>query len=264
MITKVFDPETGRIFSEDELAWISGHMRDLRRIVAERRIQRQTLWSGLAIGLAVHVAGFLLTSSAAGEPIGALADLLYTLGWALWTGVVVVAVVEIIPAAKERQISQYLAFYEAALRSRARPEVEEREEHFHTTSTLGGSLHAPHSRPLRVQWPLVAPSAAAAWSCVRGTRCVLDPKWSGLSVLVGCGSRGPESLGAGRCAATIRRVGRGDLGIRRSCAGVLMGQHVRRLGALIALPVFAGMSAVTLALLVPTIACSCSWRTRPS
>jgi hypothetical protein len=41
----------------------------------------------------------------------------YTLGWALWSGVVVVALVEIIPAAKDRQISRALDVYEAALRS---------------------------------------------------------------------------------------------------------------------------------------------------
>ena len=49
-----------------------------------------TLWSGLAGGLAVHLVRFLLKSSATGEPAGVLADVLYTLGYALWTGVVVV------------------------------------------------------------------------------------------------------------------------------------------------------------------------------
>jgi hypothetical protein len=120
MMTGGLDPESGRRFSDDELAWFSGHLSELRRSVSERRFRRQTLWSGLAIGLAVHVAGFLLKSSATGEPIGVVADLLYTFGWALWTGIVVVAVVEIIPAAKERQISRALDVYEAALRSRTR------------------------------------------------------------------------------------------------------------------------------------------------
>jgi hypothetical protein len=99
--------------------FLRGHLSELRRSVSEHRIRRQTLWTGLALGLAVHVAGFLLKSSAPGEPIAVLADLLYALGWALWTGVVVAALVEIIPKAKERQISRYLDSYEAALRSRA-------------------------------------------------------------------------------------------------------------------------------------------------
>jgi len=119
MMAGVLDPESGHRFSNDELKWMSRHLSELRQSVSERQIQRQMLWIGLAIGLAVHVAGFLLKTSATGEPIGVLADLLYTLGWGLWTGVVVVAVVEIIPAAKERQISRALDAYELALRARA-------------------------------------------------------------------------------------------------------------------------------------------------
>jgi hypothetical protein len=120
-MTGVFDPESGREWSEEELAWISTHVSDLRKSVADRRIRNWTLWSALAVGLVAHVAGYLLKSSVSGEPIEVLADLLYTLGFALWTGVVVVAIVEIIPAAKERQISRSLDAYEAALRARARP-----------------------------------------------------------------------------------------------------------------------------------------------
>ena len=120
-MTGVVDPETGRELSEDELAWVSGHLDELRRSVSAHRIRNQLLWSGLAVGLVAHVAGFLLKSSASGEPTAVLADLLYTLGWALWTGVVVVAIVEIIPAVKERQISRALDAYEEAVRNRARP-----------------------------------------------------------------------------------------------------------------------------------------------
>ncbi len=40
--------------------------------------------------------------------------MLYTLGWALWTGVVVVMFLQIIPEAKRRQYKQVLDAYEAA------------------------------------------------------------------------------------------------------------------------------------------------------
>jgi len=116
----LIDPESGQRFSEEDLDWIGGHMAELRSSVVERRFRNWTLWTALLVGLAVHVAGFLLKSSVTGEPIALLADLLYTLGYALWTGVVVVTIVEIIPAAKERQISRYLDAYESALRSRPR------------------------------------------------------------------------------------------------------------------------------------------------
>jgi hypothetical protein len=44
-----------------------------------------------------------------------VADLLYALGWALWTGVIVVIFVQIWPEAKRRQYKQALDAYEAAL-----------------------------------------------------------------------------------------------------------------------------------------------------
>ena len=75
---------------------------------------------GLVLGLAAHVGGYLLTSSVTTEPLGLVADLLYALGYALWTGLVVVVFVQIIPEAKRRQFKQTLDAYEAAQREKAR------------------------------------------------------------------------------------------------------------------------------------------------
>ena len=44
--------------------------------------------------------GYLLKATVSTEPLALLADLLYALGYSLWTGVVVVLLVEIIPIAK--------------------------------------------------------------------------------------------------------------------------------------------------------------------
>lgn len=118
-MSDALDPESGHPISDEELAWVSAHLSDLRQSVTERRFRNHMLWIGLVIGLVAHVTGFLLKASVTGEPVGVLADLLYALGWALWTGVVIVALVEIIPAAKERQISRALDVYKSALRSRA-------------------------------------------------------------------------------------------------------------------------------------------------
>jgi hypothetical protein len=92
----------------------------LRRSVAGQRILYTSLAIGFVVGLAAHVGGYLLRSSATTEPLGLLADLLYALGWALWTGVVVVVFVQIFPEAKRRQIMRGLDAYEAALRDKAR------------------------------------------------------------------------------------------------------------------------------------------------
>jgi TPR repeat protein len=78
--------------------------------------QRDLYWSlGIGfVGLAAHVGGFLLKSSATTEPLSLVADLLYALGWALWTGVVVVVFVQIYPEAKKRQYKRALDAYAAA------------------------------------------------------------------------------------------------------------------------------------------------------
>jgi hypothetical protein len=109
-----------RPFTEEELAWIGANLSELRRSVYEQRTRYWTLWIGFAVGLAAHVDGYTLRTSATTEPFGLLGDLLYMLGWVLWTGVVVVVLVQIFPEAKQRQIMRALDAYEAALRDKAR------------------------------------------------------------------------------------------------------------------------------------------------
>jgi hypothetical protein len=102
------------------LAWFGEHLTELRRDASGQRILYQSLAFGFVIGLAAHVGGYLLRRSATTEPLGLAGDLFYTLGWALWTGAVVVVFVQIVPEAKRRQIKGALDAYEAALRDRAR------------------------------------------------------------------------------------------------------------------------------------------------
>ena len=106
-------------FTEEELAWMGAHLTELRRSVSEERFRNGILWSGFVVGLAAHVGGYLLRASATTELMGLLGDLLYTLGWALWTGAVVVVLLQIVPEAKRRQLVQALDAYEAALRGKA-------------------------------------------------------------------------------------------------------------------------------------------------
>jgi predicted lysophospholipase L1 biosynthesis ABC-type transport system permease subunit len=107
-------------FSDEELAWAREHLTQLRQSVSGQGIVLQSLGIGFVLGLAAHVGGYALKASATTEPFQLVADLLYALGWALWTGVVVALFVEIIPKAKQRQITQALDAYEAALHEKAR------------------------------------------------------------------------------------------------------------------------------------------------
>ena len=101
------------------LAWVGENLTEVRRTAAGQRPVYWILGIGLVVGLAAHIGGYALRTSTTGEPLGLIADLLYALGFALWTGVVVVVFVQIIPEAKRRQYKEVLDAYEAALREEA-------------------------------------------------------------------------------------------------------------------------------------------------
>jgi hypothetical protein len=107
-------------FTDDELAWMGEHLTEMRRSAYGQRLVYQSLAVGFVVGLAAQIGGYLLRPSPPTEPLGLVADLLYALGWALWTGVVVALFVQIIPEIKQRQIKRWLDAYEATLREKAR------------------------------------------------------------------------------------------------------------------------------------------------
>ena len=102
------------------LAWVGENLPRVRRSVSGQRFLYWSLGIGLVVGLAAHVGGYLLGSEVTTELLGLVADLLYALGYALWTGVVVAVFVQVIPEAKRRQFKQVLDAYEAAQRETAR------------------------------------------------------------------------------------------------------------------------------------------------
>ena len=106
------------------LAWMDEHLPELRRSAYGQRLLYQSLVVALVLGLAVHVGGYLLRPSTPEEPLSLVADLLYALGYSLWTGVVVAVFVQVIPEVKRRQIKGAVEAYEAARnkgQSRKRP-----------------------------------------------------------------------------------------------------------------------------------------------
>ena len=119
------------------LAWASEHLPELRRSVSERRTLRRSLWIGFVVGLVAHVSGYLLKSSVTTKLPGLMADLLYTLGWALWTGVVVVVFFQLVPELKARQIKRSADALEAVLRDKTRA----------GSGQAAADNQAPRSRP---------------------------------------------------------------------------------------------------------------------
>jgi hypothetical protein len=102
------------------LAWVGEHMPQVRRSVFDQRLLYWSLGTALVVGLIANVGGYLLKSEVTTEPLGLVADLLYELGYALWTGVVLVVFVQVFPEVKRRQFKQALDAYEAARREKAR------------------------------------------------------------------------------------------------------------------------------------------------
>jgi hypothetical protein len=96
------------------LAYVGEHLTLMRQSASGQRPMYWILGIGVVVGLAAHIGGFLLKTSAATESVELVADLLYALGFSLWTGVVVVVFVQIWPEAKRRQYKQALDAYEAA------------------------------------------------------------------------------------------------------------------------------------------------------
>ena len=105
---------------DDLLAWVGENLTLVRRTASGQRPLYWILGTGFVVRLAAHAGGFLLKTSATTEPLLLVADLLYALGWALWTSVVVVVFVQIWPEAKKRQYKQVLDAYEAAVGRQAR------------------------------------------------------------------------------------------------------------------------------------------------
>ena len=110
----------GELERRAALAWVGENLTLVRRSAFGQRILYWSLGIGFMVGLAAYVGGYLIKSSTTtGSLYGLVGDLLYTLGWALWTGVVVVVFLQIIPEAKRRGYKAWLDAYEATLREEA-------------------------------------------------------------------------------------------------------------------------------------------------
>ncbi len=93
-------------------AWFAKHLPGLHRSVSGQYFQYWSLGITFMLGLGAHIGGYLLKLVATPGPLGLLADLLYALGWSMWTGVVAAILVQVIPEAKRRQVKQALDAYE--------------------------------------------------------------------------------------------------------------------------------------------------------
>jgi len=129
------------------LAWVGENLTLVRQLAFGQRTLYWSLGIGFVVGLAVYVGGFLLKSSATTEPLLLVADLLYALGWSLWTGVVVVVFVQVYPEAKKRQFKRAIDAYEAAVRDgwAPDPDAEDQAVQWYRRAADAGDTNAMYS-----------------------------------------------------------------------------------------------------------------------
>lgn len=205
----------GKLERDALLAWVGENLTLVRRTASGQRVSYWILATAFVIGLAAHVGGFLLKTEVTTEPVSVIADLIYALGWAMSTGVVVVMFVEIWPEVKRRQYKQALDAYEAAVAGQTRP----------------GSGKAPHAEPdLKAE---IADTAAE----IRELDPLADDYDDTLAVLRAklkdCQGRlSAEAIDLGASARQhdrdlprARLADRGELGVEESLLGGVGGQR---------------------------------------
>jgi hypothetical protein len=112
----------GYRFSKEELDWIAAHPDEVVGWARGDRIIVWTLVLTFLLGLAVNLIGFSLASGAlalpGGWPTELVADLLVNVGVVLWTSVVLVVFLEILPTRQQRQARTWARSALVALRQR--------------------------------------------------------------------------------------------------------------------------------------------------
>jgi hypothetical protein len=119
----------GYRFSKEELDWAAANLEQTVGWARNPPIVRWTLLATFLVGLAVYTVGFAVTTGAIaladGWPSALLGDLLASVGIALWTSVVIVFFLEVLPAWQSRQAARWSRAALAALQARGQAlEVE--------------------------------------------------------------------------------------------------------------------------------------------
>ncbi len=112
----------GKWIAPEELDWWRSNIDYVRDMTSSDRILRGTLWATLLGGVLLQVVGWLI-------PVGRLSELVANVATALWTGAVLVGLLELRVRSKRRQAARYVAQVEQALGlppTETSPTVEDR------------------------------------------------------------------------------------------------------------------------------------------
>jgi hypothetical protein len=110
---------------DKEVDWVLSHPARARAWSDSGKISAVAMAATLALGLAVHVAGFAIGSGALPAPdwlpVELTATLVSNLGIVLWTSVVLVVFLDTLPARARRRAARSLALAAQALEERGLP-----------------------------------------------------------------------------------------------------------------------------------------------
>jgi len=114
-------PDTGSrpAPTDEDVAWVASHLPEVRRRLAGNEILYWWIGGTVVLGLIANVAGFLWTSVATGTLDGLVAELLRNLGTALWTGAVLVLLLQVLPDIQRRAAIRSLHRYEQEIEAGA-------------------------------------------------------------------------------------------------------------------------------------------------
>jgi hypothetical protein len=109
-------------FSKEELDWLAANADTVRGWARGDRIIAWTMVVTFLLGLGVNLVGFAIGTGSLGLPAGwpaeLIADLLVNVGVVLWTSVILVLFLEILPTWQQRQARAWSRAALAALRER--------------------------------------------------------------------------------------------------------------------------------------------------
>jgi len=118
MTVRPTDPSNRPAPTDEDVAWVASHLPELRRRLAGNEILYWWIGITVVLGLVANVAGFLWASVASSTADGLGAHLLQSLGAALWTGAVLVLLVQVVPDVQRRAAIRALHRYERDIETR--------------------------------------------------------------------------------------------------------------------------------------------------
>jgi hypothetical protein len=121
MTTNPPTPPTPPEATAEDVAYVAAHLPEIRRRVAGNEILYFWIAGTLILGLIANVVGFLWSTVASGTADALVSQLLLSVGTALWTGSVLVLLLEVLPDIQRRYAIRALRKYERQIEEQHLP-----------------------------------------------------------------------------------------------------------------------------------------------